>query len=111
MVAAVLSSAVTVGDQSDGKFCDGSLGEVWTCDTFTPIPSSAIEEFYTLPGTPDPANPVVYKQIAGEPAFDESGERNDNAAVFVLDEELYFCMLVDSGGEAVLFDAPEGKVQ
>ncbi|CAM9795943.1 unnamed protein product, partial [Laminaria digitata] len=50
-----------------------------------------------------------YKQIAGEPAFDEdTGLRNNNSAVFVLTEGVYFCMLAESNGEAVLFDAPEG---
>lgn len=95
--------------------CEGELGQAgWTCDALTPIPPQVfdgVEEFLPLPGDDvDPENPVSYKQIAGKQAFDAvSGERNDNTAVFVLTEGTYFCMVVESDGEAALFDAPEGE--
>ena len=92
------------------RFCEGELGEAnWACDAVSPIPPEVFEEFLPLPGSPDPSNPTKYKQIAGEPAFDEdTGIRSDGSAVFVLTEGLYFCMLAESNGVAVLFDAPEG---
>ena len=91
--------------------CEGELGETgWACDSFAPVPSEVFETFDPLPGTPDPSNPTRYRQIEGQPAFDEdSGERNSNPAVFVLTEGIVFCMLVESDGEAALFDVPEGE--
>ncbi|CAN0190058.1 unnamed protein product, partial [Discosporangium mesarthrocarpum] len=50
-----------------------------------------------------------YQQIAGNPAFDADGSRNDNSAVFVITEGVYFFMVAESNGVATLFDAPEGK--
>lgn len=95
------------------SYCDGEVGEAnWTCDVLAPVPAQVSDgryEFLPLPGSPDPANPVIYKQIAGKPAFGASGRRNDNPAVFVLHEGAYFCMLAESNGEAALFDAPEGS--
>lgn len=145
------------------KRWEGELGESdWVCDSLTPIPLDLFEEFSTLPGKPDPANPVKYKQVAGSPVllpcpspsppfsssssssassssfsyeFAWGGASNgsttssttsgssiagiDNrsisrgggaaaSAVFALTDGAYFCMLAESGGEAVLFDAPEG---
>ena len=109
-VVVLLVSAGTVVHGQTQRLCDGELGQAdWACDTLSPVSADAFEEFLPLPGTPDPANPATYKQIAGEPAFDkETGLRNDNSAVFVLTEGIYFCMLAESNGEAVLFDAPEG---
>lgn len=42
--------------------------------------------------------------------FDETGERIDagGAAVYVLLGGAHWCMLAESNGEAILFDAPEG---
>lgn len=96
------------------RLCEGELGEAgWACDSLTPIPLDVFETFSSLPGSPDPSNPTTYKQIDGDPVvFDEAtGERNGttNSAVFVLTEGTYFCMLVESNGEAALFDAPEGE--
>lgn len=94
------------------------MGETdWVCDSLTPVPLDLFEEFLPLPGDTDPANPIKYKQIAGASSFDEvTGARynataSNDAAVFVLTEGVYFCMLAESGGEAVLFDAPECKWQ
>lgn len=69
------------------------------------------DELLPLPGTTDPLNPVLYRQISGLPIFDETGERSDAggaAAVYALTAGGYWCMLAESNGEAVLFDAPEG---
>lgn len=96
--------------QSTPSVCDGKIGEAkWTCDPLTPIPPDTFDtDFLPLPGSPDPTNPTRYKQIAGSPAFDEeTGERNSDAAVFVLTEGFYMCMLAESDGAAALFDAPE----
>lgn len=109
--AVLLLSSTSVTSQSDGKFCTGELGETgWDCESLGTIPADQLYDVYsTLPGSPDPSNPVVYKQIAGEPAFDSSGNRVDSPAIFVLyDAATYFCMLIESNGEAALFDAPEG---
>lgn len=76
---------------------------------------AGVDDFVTLPGSPDPLNPVRYKQIAGAPvSFDaDTGERTasdvESGAVFVLTEGLYFCMVAESNSEAALFDAPEGR--
>lgn len=107
--AVTLLLAATTSVQSQ-HFCQGELGEAgWACESLSPIPPEVFAEFFPLPGSPDPANPVKYKQIAGEPAFDEAtGARNSNSAVFVLTEGTYFCMVAESQGEASLFDAPEG---
>lgn len=110
----VFSATPNVHGQSS-RLCEGELGQIgWACDSLAPIPAQVFDgadEFLVLPGSPDPANPTKYKQIAGAPVtFDEvSGERIDNnAAVFVLTEGAYFCMVAESNGEAALFDAPEG---
>lgn len=72
------------------------------------------EDLLPPPGSPDPANPIVYKQISGDQVtFDATtGERaagdGSSAAVFALTDGLYWCMLAESNGEAALFDAPEG---
>lgn len=72
------------------------------------------DELLPLPGSPDAANPVLYKQISGEPVtFDAvTGERNADGrtAVFALTEGVYWCLLAESNGEAALFDAPEGEM-
>ncbi|CAN0516587.1 unnamed protein product, partial [Ectocarpus sp. 12 AP-2014] len=51
--------------------CEGELGEAnWACDTLAPLPSQVFDgqdELLPLPGSPDAANPVLYKQISGEP--------------------------------------------
>lgn len=102
----------SVGAQSNGKFCEGELGEIgWDCEFLGTVDTDEIaDNFSPLPGSPDAANPVVYKQIAGDPAFDDSGVRTDTAAIFALhDSESYLCMLAESNGEAALFDSPEGK--
>ena len=73
------------------------------------------EDLVSLPGSPDEANPTTWVQVAGDPvSFDATtGARISSppgsAAVFALTEGSYFCMLVESDGEAALFDAPEGK--
>lgn len=105
----VFASATFVCGQT-GKFCEGELGDAnWVCGDVHPLAPDTYEQFFPLPGTPDPANPAMFKQIAGDPAFDEvTGLRNDNAAVFVITEGVFFCMLAESNGEAALFDAPEG---
>lgn len=66
-----------------------------------------------MPGSPNPANPLTYKQISGEPvSFDATtGERTNEyspGAVFAIHGVAYWCTLAESNGEAVLFDAPEG---
>ena len=106
----LLVSAATVARGQTQRFCEGQLGQTdWACDSLAPVSPEVFEEFLPLPGVPDPANPAKYKQIAGEPAFDEgTGLRNDKSAVFALTDGIYFCMLAESNGEAVLFDAPEG---
>lgn len=105
----VLSSARFVYAQT-GRFCEGELGDTnWVCEDVHPLAPDTFEDFFPLPGTPDPANPARYKQIAGDPAFDEvTGLRNNNSAVFVITEGVFFCMLAESNGEAALFNAPEG---
>lgn len=109
----LLSATTSISGQSN-SVCEGELGQPnWTCETLAPVPADAYdgaELFQPLPGNGvDSANPVKYQQIAGREALDfASGERNDNAAVFVLTEGTYFCMVVESDGEAALFDAPEG---
>lgn len=73
------------------------------------------EDLVSLPGSPDEANPTTWVQVAGDPvSFDATtGARISSplgsAAVFALTEGSYFCMLVESDGEAALFDAPEGE--
>eukprot|EP00903_Cladosiphon_okamuranus_P020686 g18993.t2 len=96
------------------KRCEGDMGTPdWVCDPLTPVPLDAFGEFYPLPGAQDPANPVKFVQIAGTSSFDVvTGERNngtgsDAAAMYVLTDGCYFCMLAESDHEAVLFDAPE----
>ena len=113
MAAVVVAVLVSVAHGQTHRFCEGELGQAdWACDVFTQVPPEAFEEFLPLPGSPNPDNPSMYKQIAGDPAFDEAtGLRNDNTAVFVLTEGAYFTMLAESNGEAVLFDAPEGMSQ
>ena len=113
MAAVVVAVLVSVAHGQTHRFCEGELGQAdWACDVFTQVPPEAFEEFLPLPGSPNPDNPSMYKQIAGDPAFDEAtGLRNDNTAVFVLTEGAYFTMLAESNGEAVLFDAPEGMGQ
>ena len=105
----VFNSATFVGAQTR-PYCEGELGDAgWLCEDVEPIAADTYGEFYTLPGSPDPANPARYKQIAGAPAFDEdTGLRNDNTAVFVITEGVFFCMLAESNGTAALFNAPEG---
>ena len=95
------------------KYCEGDLGDAdWVCEDVEPIAADTYEDFYTLPGNPDPLNPARYKQIAGEPAFDEdTGLRNGNSAVFVITETVFFCMLAESNGVATLFNAPEGMAK
>ncbi|CAN0599840.1 unnamed protein product, partial [Laminaria digitata] len=93
MAAAVLlASAATVAHGQTHRFCEGELGQTdWACETMSPVSPEVFEEFLPLPGTPDPANPAKYKQIAGDLAFDEdTGMRNGNSAVFVLTEGTYF---------------------
>lgn len=112
MVAVVLLvSAATFAHGQTQRFCEGELGQAdWACEALSPVAAEVFEEFLPLPGSPDPANPAKYKQIAGDLGFDEdTGMRNDKAAVFVVTEGTYFCMLAESNGEAVLFDAPEGS--
>lgn len=113
VTAAVLvySSATYFVRGQTRRFCEGELGDAgWVCEDVQPVNPDVYEDFYTLPGTPDPANPARYKQIAGDPAFDAvTGLRNDNSAVFVITEGVFFCMLAESNGEAALFDAPEGR--
>ena len=106
----LLVSLVTGAFGQTSRYCEGELGQTdWACDTLSPVSAEVFEEFLPLPGSPDPANPAKYKQIAGDLAFDEdTSMRNDKSAVFVLTEGTYFCMLAESNGEAVLFDAPEG---
>ena len=108
--ALLLVSAATVAHGQSQRFCEGELGQAnWACETFSPVSAEVFEEFLPLPGSPNAANPTKYKQIAGDLAFDkDTGMRNDKSAVFVLTEGTYFCMLAESNGEAVLFDAPEG---
>lgn len=93
----------TAGAQSV-KRCEGDIGSPgWVCESLTPIPLDAFGEFYPLPGSQDPANPVKFKQIAGKPSFDVvTGERNNTTgssstegAVFVLTDGSYFCMLAE----------------
>lgn len=110
MAAAAVALLVSVSHAQNQRFCEGELGQAdWACDVFTPVSPEVFEEFLPLPGSPDPENPAMYRQIAGDPAFDEgTGLRNDNSAVFVLTEGTYFTLLAESNGEAVLFDAPEG---
>lgn len=73
------------------------------------------EDLLPLPGSTDEANPTTWVQVAGDPvSFDATtGARisspSGSAAVFALTEGSYFCMLVESDGEAALFDAPEGE--
>ena len=112
-LALLLAFATTLVSGQTQRLCEGELGQAdWACDAISPIPREVFEAFLPLPGSPDPANPAKYKQIAGEPAFDEdTGVRSDSSAVFVLTEGIYFCMLAESNGEAVLFDAPEGLDQ
>lgn len=76
-----------------------------------------VDDFVILPGNPDPSNPSRYQQIAGLPvSFDaDTGARvpaedGSGAAVFVLTDGVYFCMIAESEGEAALFDAPEGRL-
>lgn len=111
--AALLLSAAPGAYSQSGRFCEGEVGVLpWTCDPLAAVPAEAYrgaDELSTLPGNPDPANPVIYKQIAGEPAFDASGKRRDTAAVFAIKGGDYFCMLAESRGEAALFDSPEGE--
>lgn len=111
VTAAVLAfSSATFVDGQTRKYCEGDLGDAgWVCEDVVPVSADAYEDFYTLPGTPDPLNPATYKQIAGEPAFDEdTGLRNDNSAVFVITDGVFFCMIAESNGVATLFNAPEG---
>ena len=111
-VLLLLVFATTPVSGQTQRLCEGELGQAnWACDAVSPIPPDSFEEFFPLPGSPDPANPTKYKQIAGEPAFDEDTgmTRGDASAVYVLTEGTYFCMLAESNGEAVLFDAPEGS--
>lgn len=74
------------------------------------------ENLAPLPGSPDPANPTKWVQVGGDPvSFDAvTGARISSppgsAALFALTEGFYFCMLVESDGEAALFDAPEGTL-
>lgn len=74
------------------------------------------DELLPLPGSPDAANPVLYKQISGQPVtFDavtgeRSGDDGGGTAVFALTEGVYWCLLAESNGEAALFDAPEGEI-
>lgn len=114
LAAALLLSAAPGTYCQSGKFCQGEMGQMgWTCDPLASVPPevyAGADEFSPLPGNPDPANPVVYKQIAGGPAFDASGVRRDTAAVFAIHGGAYFCMLAESDGEAALFDAPEGML-
>lgn len=102
--AALVSSAQGV------KFCEGELGTApWACETVSPVNPDVYSAAWQPVPNAAPGNPVTYEQIAGEPAFDiTTGERNGNAAVFVLTEGYYQCMLAESNGEAALFDAPEG---
>lgn len=99
----LLSLLSTAGGQSV-KRCEGDIGAPdWVCESLNPIPLDAFGGFYPLPGSQDPANPVKFAQIAGEPSFDKlTGERNngtaggnDAAAVFVLTDGSYFCMLAE----------------
>eukprot|EP00903_Cladosiphon_okamuranus_P012976 g12110.t1 len=96
------------------RLCEGELGEVgWDCPTLSPIPAQVFDgqdQLLPLPGTTDPLNPVLYRQISGSPMFDETGERSDvgGAAVYTLTAGAFWCMLAESNGEAALFDAPEG---
>lgn len=107
-----LACAVTIPGVQADKLCEGELGQAaWACETLSPVSPTVYGEFLPLPGSPDPANPILYEQIAGEPAFDEvTGERNGNSAAFVLTDGTYMAMLAESDGEAALFDAPEGSM-
>ncbi|CAM9242475.1 unnamed protein product [Scytosiphon promiscuus] len=108
---ALFACAVTISGVRANKLCEGELGQAnWACETLSPVSATVFGEFLPLPGDPDPANPILYEQISGEPAFDEvTGERTGNSAAFVLTDGTYMAMLAESNGEAALFDAPEGS--
>lgn len=108
---ALFACSLTIPDGQANKICEGELGQpAWACETLSPVSATVFGEFLPLPGSPDPANPILYEQIAGQPAFDEvTGERNGNSAMFVLTDGTYMTMLAESNGEAALFDAPEGS--
>lgn len=75
-----------------------------------PINPHVWEDFLPIPdggSSGNASNPVMYKQIGGNKA---SGSSEGTTAVYALTEGAYFCMLAESGGEAVLFDAPEGEL-
>eukprot|EP00903_Cladosiphon_okamuranus_P019583 g18011.t1 len=93
------------------KFCEGELGTApWACETLSPVNPDVYSSAWKPVPNAAPGNPVTYQQVAGEPAFDvTTGERNGNAAVFVLTEGYYQCIVAESKSEAALFDAPEGS--
>lgn len=101
----LLSFLFPVARGQSVKRCEGDIGAPdWVCEPLTPVPLDAFGEFYPLPGSQDPANPVKFAQIAGSnPSFDVlTGERNNGTAsdtaadaVFVLTDGSYFCMLAE----------------